>query len=91
MYGFFLVLFLATLFALLEPALSFPLFTAVLLKMLGEWSVLTTGSQLFQQRVRPGQFLIAELFHVPYIVFAAAIAQFSPMRWKKRKLEQWAS
>jgi len=88
LYGFFLVLFLATFLALLEPALSFSLFTVVLLKMLGEWSVLTKGSQLFQQRVRPGQFLIAELFHVPYIVFAALIAQFSPMRWKKRTLEQ---
>ena len=88
LYGFFLVLFLSTFIALLEPAVSFPLFTVVLLKILGEWNVLATGSQLFQQRVRLGQFLIAELFHVPYIVFAAAIAQFSPMRWKKRTLEQ---
>ncbi|MBF8296261.1 MAG: hypothetical protein HW389_2806 [Bacteroidetes bacterium] len=88
LYGFFAVLFLATFLAVLEPGMSFPLATVVLLKMLGEWSVLTRGSDLFQQRVRPGQFLIAELFHVPYIVFAALVGQFSPMRWKNRKLEQ---
>jgi biofilm PGA synthesis N-glycosyltransferase PgaC len=88
LYGFFLVLFLSTLLAVLEPAMSFPLLIVVLLKMLGEWSVLTKGSLLFQQRVFPGRFLIAELFHVPYIVFAALIAQFSSLRWKNRKLER---
>jgi hypothetical protein len=43
---------------------------------------------VLRQDVSVRYFLIAELFHVPYIVFAALIGQFSAMRWKNRTLKQ---
>lgn len=88
LYGFFLILFLSSVVTLFESSLCFPLLGVILVKGAAEFTVLTAGARLFQQRFHPGHFLIAELFHVPYIVFAALIGQFSSLRWKDRRLDQ---
>ncbi|MCX6142000.1 MAG: glycosyltransferase [Ignavibacteriales bacterium] len=59
-----------------------------LLKGMAEYFVLSQGARLFRQALPLGQFLIAELFHVPYIAVAGLIGQFSSLRWKDRNLDR---
>lgn len=88
LYAFFLVVFLSAIAALLDPIMSIPVLTVLAVKLSAELFVLTSGARAFRQRVSIRHFLIAELFHVPYIVFAALIGQFSGLRWKNRTLKQ---
>jgi len=88
LYCFFLVVFIAALAALFDPILSVPLLAVFAIKLATEYMVLTRGTRLLRQRFSIGHFLIAELFHVPYIVVAALVGQFSVLRWKNRTLEQ---
>lgn len=88
LFAFFLVAFISSIVALTVSALWIPLATVIMVKAVIEWVVLQTGAQLFRQRVRGADFLIAELFHVPYIVLATVIGQFGSKSWKNRKLEQ---
>jgi poly-beta-1,6-N-acetyl-D-glucosamine synthase len=88
LFAFFVVLFVAGVGALIDSSLSVPFLLAVIAKMFAELIVLKSGAKQFRQRIKAGHFLVAELFHVPYIVFATLIGQFSPLRWKDRNLEQ---
>jgi len=88
LYSFFLVLFFSSLAALVDPVLFIPLLVVLVLKVTAEMIVLRSGARLFQQRISVWHFVIAELLHVPYIVFAAFIGQFSALRWKNRALGQ---
>lgn len=88
LYGFFLGLFLTALGSVVLPALRPMILAVVVLKAAAEFLVLRSGARLFRLRLRPVYFLIAEVFHVPYIVFAAAIGQVKSMRWKDRILDQ---
>jgi hypothetical protein len=88
LYGFFLVLFLAGIVALVDPILRFPVVVVVVLKALAELHVLSQGARLYRQSISLGQFFIAELFHVPYIAVAGLIGQFSTLRWKDRNLDR---
>ena len=86
LYSFFFVLFAAGTVALVEPFLRLPVVAVLVLKVLSEFLVLSKGARLFRQPLPLGQFLIAELFHVPYIAVAGLIGQFSSLRWKDRNL-----
>ena len=88
LYGFFFVLFVAGAGALVDPPLRLPIAIVVLLKICAEFVTLSRGARLFRQPLPVGQFLFAELFHVPYIAFAGLIGQFTPSRWKDRNLER---
>ena len=88
LYGFFLIVFLAPIAALLDSIIFVPLFIVLAAKLLAEMTVLTSGARMFQQQVSIRHFLIAELLHVPYIVVAALVGQFSALRWKNRTLGQ---
>jgi hypothetical protein len=74
--------------ALVEPLLRLPVVAALVLKALSEFLVLSQGARLFRQPLPLGQFLIAELFHVPYIAIAGLIGQFISLRWKDRNLDR---
>jgi cellulose synthase/poly-beta-1,6-N-acetylglucosamine synthase-like glycosyltransferase len=87
-YGFFLVVFLSTLAALLDPILFIPLVVVLGIKAASELIVMTSGARMFRQRISIRHFLIAELLHVPYIVVAALVGQSGALRWKDRTLEQ---
>jgi hypothetical protein len=41
---------------------------------------------MWNQKVSIFHFLVAELFHVPYIVLAAAIGQFGALTWKGKSI-----
>ena len=88
LYSFFAVVFITGLLAFVEPAVRLPLLGVLLTKALADYFVLALGSRMFRQRLAFGQFLIAELFHVPYIALAALIGQVSSLRWKDRTLKQ---
>jgi len=88
LYGFFFVLFAVGTLALFEPNLRLPVAAALLVKVLTEFFVLSQGARLFRQSLPLGQFLVAELFHVPYIAIAGLIGQFSSLRWKDRNLDR---
>jgi cellulose synthase/poly-beta-1,6-N-acetylglucosamine synthase-like glycosyltransferase len=88
LFAFFLTLFAVGIGALVDSSLTIPFLFVLLVKMIAEMIVLRAGAILFKQQIQPGHFLVAELFHVPYIVFAALIGQFSSLRWKDRNLEQ---
>jgi cellulose synthase/poly-beta-1,6-N-acetylglucosamine synthase-like glycosyltransferase len=85
-YFFFLFLFLSMIITVINPSLETPVLVVLLIKVLAELAVLTKGARIFRQRIRPIQFLVAELFHVPYIVLAGLIGQIISMRWKDRNL-----
>lgn len=87
LFAFFGILFAAGVASLIDSSLGIPFLSVLLVKVTAELAVLNSGATLFNQRMRVGQFLIAELFHVPYIVFAALIGQFSSLRWKDRNLK----
>ncbi len=88
LYGFFFVLFAVGAVALFEPDLRLPVVAVLLLKVSTEFLVLSQGARHFRQPLPVGQFLIAELFHVPYIAVAGLIGQFSSLRWKDRNLDR---
>jgi hypothetical protein len=91
LYAFFLVLFATATISLVEPGLRLPAIAVLLVKGLAEYFVLSQGARLFRQDLPFGQFLIAELFHVPYITVAGLIGQFSSLRWKDRNLDRGVS
>jgi hypothetical protein len=88
LYAFFVTLFATGIGALVDSFLTIPFLFVLVTKAIAEIVVLRAGARLFTQKVRLSHFLVAELFHVPYIVFAALIGQFSSFRWKDRNLEQ---
>ena len=88
LYCFFLVVFICGIAAVFDPLLGVPLVVVLAIKLAAEYIVLSGGARLFRQRFSIGHFLIAELFHVPYIVLAALVGQFGVLRWKNRTLVQ---
>ena len=67
---------------------DFALFGGMLLgaKLIAEFQVLSTGAMLFGTQVSFPVFLVAEVFHVPYVVLAGAAGQFLPKQWKGRAM-----
>ena len=68
---------------------DFALFGGMLLaaKLIAEFQVISTGAMLFGQQIPFSVFLIAEVFHIPYVVLAGAAGQFLPKRWKGRAMQ----
>ena len=87
-FAFFVTLFLVALASIMLPELRLPLLGVLVLKAIAEFTVLQTGARLFEMQFPLTYFVIAEIFHVPYIVIAASIGQVTSMRWKGRILER---
>ncbi len=88
-------LYLFFLFLLCATALSFPfaelrpLVASVwFFKLFFEFQTLAIGAAQLKQRISFGHFVVAELFHVPYIVVVGALAQLLPVRWKGRTIRR---
>lgn len=88
LYLFFVMLLISAVSAFVVPLLWPLALSVLLLKWIEEYSVLRAGARLFRAEFLLTDFLIAELFHVPYIVFAAAIGQIKSMSWKGRLLDR---
>ena len=86
LYLFFLVFLLSAITALFVPALALPVAIIFGLKALVDFVTLSRGANMLQQRLAFNSFFLAELLHAPYIVVAAAQAQFAAIQWKGRTL-----
>jgi cellulose synthase/poly-beta-1,6-N-acetylglucosamine synthase-like glycosyltransferase len=88
LYLFFASMFITSILLFHEPIFILPISIAFAGKMLADYFTLRSGARLFKQHLPIFYFLIAEVLHVPYIVIAAAIGQFSSMRWKGRTIRR---
>jgi len=81
-YCFFLALFTSFVASFWLPLMLLPVALVITGKAVIEFMLLKVSSRMFGTTIMLPSFLIAELFHVPYIVFTAAVGQFVPSRWK---------
>jgi len=88
LYLFFLTFLMTMLFIPLDQHLLLPVILAFGCKVIVDYFTLLSGAKLFLQRVSIFHFLIAEFFHVPYIVIAAAIGQLGSMQWRGRTIRR---
>jgi cellulose synthase/poly-beta-1,6-N-acetylglucosamine synthase-like glycosyltransferase len=88
LYLFFLILMCNFLFIPFEQQLLLPVVIVCTGKACIDYFLLRAGAKMFRQRLPFLYFAIAELFHVPYIVLAAAIGQCSSIRWKGRTVRR---
>lgn len=88
LYIFFVVFFSVALISFFQPELQFPVAAIFFAKMVIDFQTLTFGSRLLKENVPLVHFVVAELLHVPYIVFAAGIGQIVSLQWKERALSR---
>ncbi len=88
LYSFFLILLLASTATIVFPSLIPLVAVIVLAKIAAEGWILLKGNRLFQKGISFFHFMIAEVFHVPYIVFAAFVGQFTSLRWKGKSIRE---
>ena len=86
LYLFFFSLMFTSMLLPIEPQLWLPLAIAFSGKIIIDYLTLKSGARLLQQHFSLVEFFIAEFLHVPYIVIAAAIGQFTSIQWKGRKI-----
>lgn len=56
------------------------------IKIAVDYQLLSATAKRFGQAIRLDEFVIAEVFHVPYIVTAAFAGQFSEIEWKGKQI-----
>lgn len=78
---FFLGLFLNVLFIY-----SFAVF--VLIKMVLEYFILRQGIKLLYDKMEFSVFVLSEILHIPYIIFAGLAGTFGNFEWKGRELKR---
>jgi biofilm PGA synthesis N-glycosyltransferase PgaC len=61
---------------------------SILFKGVTEYFVLLEGEGLLYENVDLSHFLLAELMHIPYIVFTAILGAFGGFVWKGRQLSR---
>jgi hypothetical protein len=85
-YLFYVLLLAAPFLGLFDPTIVMASVGFFLLKMLIDWAALRSASTILKEDFSPWVFLLAELFHVPYIVFVTLGARVMPVKWKGRSL-----
>jgi cellulose synthase/poly-beta-1,6-N-acetylglucosamine synthase-like glycosyltransferase len=86
LYSYFFFLLLLFVISIQTPELRPWVVISLAVKCCVDFITLSAGAQLFQQHIQVPVFLIAELFHVPYIVVTAAVGQFISLEWKGRRI-----
>ena len=85
-YFFFLFLFAEFVGSLFESQLRIWFLVSFALKVAVDYSTLAKGAKLFHDRISGFTFLVAEAFHVPYVVVTAGLGQFISLQWKGRTI-----
>jgi len=88
LYMFFVMTLVSLVGAFVYPEVLFPVLLLLVVKAGAEYAILKSGTRLFGGSFSWRDFVIAELFHVPYIVFAALIGQHRSVRWKNRTFKR---
>ena len=86
LYFFFLFLLMVFFASLFDFRLRIWFIIPFALKLVVDYSTLVKGAKLFGDRISLLVFFIAEVFHVPYVVFTAGIGQFISLQWKGRTI-----
>jgi cellulose synthase/poly-beta-1,6-N-acetylglucosamine synthase-like glycosyltransferase len=86
LYLFFVFIAAVWIMAVCNRILFYPALIALAVKVIIDYSTLRAGAKQWNQRVPLPYFLIAEVFHVPYILLAAAVGQISTLTWKGQKI-----
>lgn len=88
-FFFFLSIILELLFGLFYNNIFYLLFALFfLMKILVEFFVMKKGSEIIYNRKKLPRFLIAELFHIPYILLSAVSGIAGNFNWKGRKIKR---
>jgi len=91
---FFLILFLTFIFYISFPILIIYNLTNYLIiisilsvKILNEYLLLYIGSNFFSTKINIYEFILWQIFHVPYIIAIGVMSYFSRyLSWKGRRL-----
>ena len=82
--SFYLLLLFSIIFSLINLK---NLIAILYLKFILEFSVLYIGSIIFSYRIRIKEFLVWQLFHIPYVITVGFISYFTNyLSWKGRRL-----
>jgi cellulose synthase/poly-beta-1,6-N-acetylglucosamine synthase-like glycosyltransferase len=82
LYFFFVSALAAIVAAAWAPLLALPVALVLLGKVIMEYALLRSAGRMYGISIPTLPFLIAQIFHVPYIVSAAAVGQFMRTSWK---------
>lgn len=86
---FYLSLIVLPILGLLVNKLFFLLFIiSFLLKIILEYKILKKGIELLFEKIILDIFLIAELFHIPYIIISGLSGVFGNYHWKGRSISR---
>lgn len=91
---FFIFLFYIGLIAqlflglLVDKIFIYALLLSLFVKMLTEYSVIKKGITILLEKIPLHIFLLAELLHVPYIIYSAVSGAFGNFTWKERELKR---
>jgi len=93
-FNFFLILFLTFIFCISFPILIIYNLTNYLIiisilsvKILNEYLLLYVGSHFFSTKINIYEFILWQIFHVPYIIAIGVMSYFSRyLSWKGRRL-----
>jgi len=88
LYLFFVSVAFTGALAVWDVRVLLPVGIVILGKALIDYSTLRAGARLFRQKVPAAWFVLAELLHVPYIVFTAAAGQCGGLFWKGRTINR---
>ncbi|MEK6565980.1 MAG: glycosyltransferase [Bacteroidota bacterium] len=88
LYSFFFVLLASAGASFFVPELRIPVVMMFGLKIVLDYLAMRRGAHLLKQKLNVFVFLVAELFHVPYIVFSGAVGQFVSQEWKGRTFDR---
>lgn len=86
LYLFFLFLLGAFVGGICEPQLWKWFLISFAAKLTIDYITLAKGAALFHDRIEVITFVIAEVFHVPYVVVTAGLGQFIAQEWKGRTI-----
>jgi len=88
-FFFFVSIILELLFGLFYNSIFYLLFVLFFsVKILVEFFVMKKGSKIIYNRQKLSRFLIAELFHIPYIILSAVSGLVGNYNWKGRRIER---
>jgi poly-beta-1,6-N-acetyl-D-glucosamine synthase len=86
-FAFYISLIVQIAFGFLVSNLFFLTFIiSCLIKVLSEMLVLIKGSKMLNEKFDLSTFLIAEVFHLPYIILSVLGGLFGTYKWKGRKV-----
>jgi cellulose synthase/poly-beta-1,6-N-acetylglucosamine synthase-like glycosyltransferase len=61
---------------------------ALIMKLFVEWSIIRKGEKYLFEKNSAFIFLLAEVFHIPYILFSAVGGAMGNFRWKEREIKR---